>query len=124
VNPLRASRGTGLYLYIGEASSWDSLGYAEHQLSNLDEAVGCYGRALSIFGELGNRYYQADTLTHLGDTHHAAGQENKAQAAWRQAATGGIWAVRPTPGGLDWAARPLPSSSGRAHAGFTVPPPS
>ena len=35
---------------------------------------------------------------------------------------GGKWAVRPTPGGLDGAARPLPSNSGRTHAGFTAPP--
>jgi Bacterial regulatory proteins, luxR family len=33
------------------------------------------------------------------------------------------WAVRPTPGALDGAARPLPSDSGRAHTGFTAPPP-
>ena len=32
-------------------------------------------------------------------------------------------AVRPTPGALNGAARPLPSSSGRAHAGSTVPLP-
>ena len=36
---------------------------------------------------------------------------------------GAKWAVRPTPGALDGAARPLPSSSGRDDAWSIAPPP-
>jgi DNA-binding SARP family transcriptional activator/tetratricopeptide (TPR) repeat protein len=68
-----------------EAQGWDSLGYAEHHLGNLAEAVNCYQRALSIFRELGNRYQEALSLTHLGDTRHAAGELTQARDAWRQA---------------------------------------
>src|SRR5580658_7408263 len=43
--------------------------------------------------------------------------------ARRDPPAGSEWAVRPTPGAPDGAARPLPPDSGRAHAGFTAPPP-
>ncbi len=56
-----------------EGYVWDSLGYAEHHLGNLAEAAACYQRALSIKGS-GERFDEADTLTHLGDTRHAAGE--------------------------------------------------
>jgi len=36
---------------------------------------------------------------------------------------GGEWAVRPAPGALDGATRPLPPGSGPAQAGSTAPPP-
>jgi DNA-binding SARP family transcriptional activator len=41
--------------------------------------------ALALHRHLGDRHDQADTLTHLGDTHHATGDHNAASGAWRQA---------------------------------------
>ena len=65
--------------------AWDSLGYAEHHLGNFAEAVACYQRALSISRESGDRYHEAEALTHLGDTHQAAGELAQAREAWQQA---------------------------------------
>jgi hypothetical protein len=38
-----------------------------------------------MFGDLGHRYEEAFTLTHLGDTHHSAGHAVSARAAWLRA---------------------------------------
>ena len=41
----------------------------------------------TCYRDLGDRYNEADTLTHLGDTHHAAGDPDAARDAWQQALT-------------------------------------
>jgi DNA-binding SARP family transcriptional activator/tetratricopeptide (TPR) repeat protein len=69
----------------GEPHTWDTLGYIEHQLGRYGEAANCYQNALAIFREQRYRFYQAQTLTHLGDTHHAADDRRQARDAWRQA---------------------------------------
>ncbi|SDT54665.1 AfsR/SARP family transcriptional regulator [Actinoplanes derwentensis] len=69
----------------GEAAAWDSLGYAHHHLAAYDEARVAFGHALRIYRAVSDRYLQADTLTHLGDTEHAAGRGGHALDAWRQA---------------------------------------
>ena len=66
-----------------EGFAGDSLGYAEHTLGNA--AVASYQRAIGIFRELGDRYHEANTLSHLGDTHRAAGAPPSARDAWQQA---------------------------------------
>ena len=48
-------------------SAWDSLGYADHHLGHHTEAIACYQRALTLFGEFGDRYFEAGVLSHLGD---------------------------------------------------------
>ena len=63
----------------------DSLGYAEHKLGRLAEAAVCYQRALSLFREFGDRFYEAEILTHLGDTHCAGGNPQQARDVWQQA---------------------------------------
>jgi tetratricopeptide (TPR) repeat protein len=68
-----------------EALALDSLGYAEQHLDNLAEATACYQRALSGAREFGDRYAEAKILTHLGDTHHACGEQQQARRAWQQA---------------------------------------
>jgi tetratricopeptide (TPR) repeat protein len=68
-----------------EGHSSDSLGYAEHHLGNFAEAAACYERALGIIREFGDRFSEAETLTHLGDTRHAAGDLRRAREAWQQA---------------------------------------
>jgi tetratricopeptide (TPR) repeat protein len=68
-----------------EGYVWDSVGYAEYHLGNLAEAVACYQRALGPYQETGDLFQEADTLTRLGDTHHAAGELAQAREAWQQA---------------------------------------
>jgi hypothetical protein len=43
------------------------------------------GGAIELFEDLGDRYFQAGTLTNLGDTHQAAGRPEAAQEVWRRA---------------------------------------
>jgi tetratricopeptide (TPR) repeat protein len=69
----------------GEASTWDSVGYAHHQAGNYTRAADCYQQALALFRELADRYAEADVLANLGDTHHAAGNQPAARTAWRHA---------------------------------------
>lgn len=70
---------------MGEAATWDSLGYAHHQLGQHDQARDCYQHALPMFHDLGDRFEEADVLTHLGDSCRAAGDVEAAADAWRRA---------------------------------------
>ncbi len=70
----------------GIAETWDSLGYVYHHLGDHRQAITSYQHALDLFRDLGHRYQQADTLTHLGDTHHADNPD-AARAVWQQALT-------------------------------------
>jgi tetratricopeptide (TPR) repeat protein len=65
--------------------AWDSSGLAHHHLGEHDQAIACYKRALEIYRELGDRQYEADTMSHLGDAHHAVGATATARRFWRQA---------------------------------------
>jgi len=56
----------------GEAAAWDSLGYIDHSLGRFATATLSYTRSPSLFRQLGDRYHQADTLSHLGDTCYAS----------------------------------------------------
>jgi DNA-binding SARP family transcriptional activator/tetratricopeptide (TPR) repeat protein len=67
---------------IGEAHTWDSLGYAYHHLKRYEQATDCYRHAVKLFQQLGDRYHEADILAHLGDTHHAARDPGAAAEAW------------------------------------------
>lgn len=69
----------------GEAASWDSLGYAHHRLGQHAEAVGCYVRAAGLHHAAGERSDEAQVLIHLGDTHAAAGDLDRAAATWQAA---------------------------------------
>jgi DNA-binding SARP family transcriptional activator/tetratricopeptide (TPR) repeat protein len=66
----------------GQAVTWDSLGYAEYHLGRFTDAVRCYQQAVSLFREHADRFNEATSLTHLGDTHDAAGQPEQAQDSW------------------------------------------
>jgi tetratricopeptide (TPR) repeat protein/transcriptional regulator with XRE-family HTH domain len=70
---------------IGEAESWDSLGYAYHQLGDHGQATACYERAISCLGELASRHEEAVTRTRLGDAHLASGDPERARDAWERA---------------------------------------
>jgi hypothetical protein len=59
------------------ASYQDALAWfeAEHRVRH----------ALTMIREIGDRFGEADILTHLGDARHAAGDPAEAEDAWRQA---------------------------------------
>ncbi|WP_307818413.1 tetratricopeptide repeat protein [Streptomyces sp. MBT62] len=58
------------------------LRLAHHHLGEHSEAATCYERAVALFHDIGGRYYEADILAHLGDTHHAARNPEAAREAW------------------------------------------
>ena len=51
------------------------------------QCAGTVKRVLLVvaYRELGDRYYEADTLAHLGQAHHALRGFDAARAAWQQA---------------------------------------
>jgi hypothetical protein len=51
------------------------------------KAITCYQHALDLFRDLGDRYNEANTLAHLGDTHHTTGNSEAARDAWQHALT-------------------------------------
>lgn len=68
-----------------QAPTWDSLGYIHHHRGDHREAIACYERSLDVFRSLGDHYWTADVLIHLGDSHLAAGDGISAGAAWQEA---------------------------------------
>src|SRR5690348_2118388 len=68
-----------------EADIWDSLGLAHYHLGDHAESAACCQRALGLYREIGDRWAQAETLGHIGDTRLAAGQPDEARAAWEEA---------------------------------------
>ncbi|GAB2607837.1 SARP family transcriptional regulator [Paractinoplanes abujensis] len=67
------------------AAIWDSLGFIRHGLGEHDAAVACYETALALYRRIGDLYWVADTLVHLGDTHRDTGRSARARAAWQEA---------------------------------------
>jgi hypothetical protein len=66
-------------------SSLGQPGVRRAPLGNLAEAAACSQHAVSLFRESGDRFNEADVLTHLGDTRHADGELTQAREAWQQA---------------------------------------
>ncbi|MEU2777502.1 BTAD domain-containing putative transcriptional regulator [Streptomyces sp. NPDC007162] len=69
-----------------EANTWDTLAYAHHHLGNFRRAHTCYLRAIHMLRRNGDRYNEAGSLTRLGDTYTATGDDAAARAVWEQAA--------------------------------------
>ena len=69
------------------AHTLDSIGYSLHHLKRYAEAAHHYKQAIGVYEALGDRYYEAETLHHLGDTEAAAGNAIAAPAAWQKALT-------------------------------------
>lgn len=67
---------------VGEAATWDSLGYIHLRCGNHAEAVSAYRRAVDQFRALGDRVNAADTLVRLGDADEQAGATDQARAVW------------------------------------------
>jgi tetratricopeptide (TPR) repeat protein len=70
---------------LGEAHTWDYLGYVRDHLGEHDSAIICYHRALGLLSEVSDRPEQAGVLTRLGDAHRAVGDQPAAREAWQQA---------------------------------------
>src|SRR5690606_32871642 len=68
----------------GQASVWDTLGYAQRQLGDLPQAIECYQRSIDLYRQSAEQYSEAEVLTRLGDAHCDAGQTGPARRAWRQ----------------------------------------
>ena len=71
----------------GQAAAWDSLGYVHHHPGQHARAAECYEKAIELCRSvsLTDRYAEADVLTRLGDTQHAAGRRDAARQAWQTA---------------------------------------
>jgi DNA-binding SARP family transcriptional activator/tetratricopeptide (TPR) repeat protein len=70
---------------VGQAATWDSIGYVHYHQAEYNQARDCYERSLALFRHCGDRYNEADVLIHLGDTYRAAGQPDAARETWRMA---------------------------------------
>jgi DNA-binding SARP family transcriptional activator/tetratricopeptide (TPR) repeat protein len=68
-----------------EAATWDSLGFIHQQLASFPRSVECYERSAQLYRDLGDRFNEADTLDHLGDTQLRAGDAAAARATWHRA---------------------------------------
>jgi tetratricopeptide (TPR) repeat protein len=69
---------------LGEGDAWDTLGYLRQATGDHAGAVAAYRAALAIFTAFGHRYFEADTLTHLGGA-LAAADPPAARIAWKKA---------------------------------------
>ena len=70
---------------LGDATVWDSLGYAHRELGEYAKAIACYQRAIDLAGQLGARYQRAEAFTRLGDIRRDTGDAVGARYAWQQA---------------------------------------
>jgi DNA-binding SARP family transcriptional activator/tetratricopeptide (TPR) repeat protein len=68
-----------------EYHAWDTLGYIELHLGNPAQAAANFEFALGLCRDYGDRFDEAQILTHAGDAHHAAGELSRAREAWQQA---------------------------------------
>ena len=68
-----------------EYNVWDTLGYTEHHLGGFARAAEHFEVALGLCRDHGNRYIEAEILTHAGDARRALGEVPQARRDWRQA---------------------------------------
>jgi tetratricopeptide (TPR) repeat protein len=68
-----------------EYQVWDTLGYIELHVGDFSRAAGHFEFALGLCRDYGDRYTEAEILTHVGDARHGAGELPQARQAWRQA---------------------------------------
>jgi tetratricopeptide (TPR) repeat protein len=68
----------------GLAATLLMLGQAHHHLGHHPEAVACYRRALALHRHIHDRYEEAVTRTHLGETLRVMGDIDAARKAWQE----------------------------------------
>jgi hypothetical protein len=61
------------------------MGYAYQHLGDRWRAADCYRQALARHRQLGDRYFEAQSLVHLGDVHAADHDGATARDAFRRA---------------------------------------
>lgn len=69
----------------GQAATWDSLGSAHQAQQRFSQALHCFGQALILVRDSGDRYNEARVLIHAGDASQGTGDGPAAQKAWRRA---------------------------------------
>jgi DNA-binding SARP family transcriptional activator/tetratricopeptide (TPR) repeat protein len=75
-------------LVIGTSSGVvDTKGYIYQQLGDHAAAVVCFERAIVMARRAGDRFAEAEALTHLGDSHQTSGDGCAARSAWEAALT-------------------------------------
>ncbi|MFJ5989366.1 ATP-binding protein [Lentzea sp. NPDC092896] len=70
---------------VGEAVALDSVANSQRHLGDLAAATATSERAVEIFRAAGYRVLEAQALVNLGDTHHAAGETERARQTWQHA---------------------------------------
>ncbi|WP_170284714.1 AfsR/SARP family transcriptional regulator [Kribbella amoyensis] len=70
---------------LGEAATWDHLGYAYRGMAAYTESISAYRQALALYRQLNDLYYQALMLQNLGDLHHELGNQEAAGTSWQAA---------------------------------------
>jgi len=68
-----------------EGYAWHDLGFINQQIGQPGQAISCYERALDIYRQLTDRYYESKALTGLGNARLAAGDLAGARQAWQDA---------------------------------------
>lgn len=68
-----------------EAQALINLGIVYFRQERFEDAIEHYERALAVYGELGARYGQAQTLDNLAGAHEAKGDVATAAERWQQA---------------------------------------
>ncbi|MFJ5724951.1 tetratricopeptide repeat protein [Streptomyces sp. NPDC093149] len=69
----------------GQANTWDTLGYAYHQLGEHAKAIDCHQHSLDLNRALEQCYNEASTPVHLGQTYRATESVEPARGALREA---------------------------------------
>jgi tetratricopeptide (TPR) repeat protein len=68
-----------------EVATLHSLGYVAHHTDQPAEALRHYGLALGMLRDLSHTYLEAALYEHMGDSHAALGDDDRAHEAWRKA---------------------------------------
>jgi tetratricopeptide (TPR) repeat protein len=71
----------------GHAYALNVVGWGHAVLGDHRRAITYCQQALALQQRLGDRYHEAETLTRIGDTHHAGNEDAAAHEAWRLALT-------------------------------------
>jgi tetratricopeptide (TPR) repeat protein len=71
----------------GHAYALNVVGWGHAVLGDHRRAITYCQQALALQQRLGDRYHEAETLTRIGDTHHAGNEDAAVHEAWRLALT-------------------------------------
>jgi tetratricopeptide (TPR) repeat protein len=71
--------------HTNEATSWDTLGYANLRLGHQEESIACFRRAIELHRRTNKRFHESETHRQIGDIHNERGATAEAREAWRQA---------------------------------------